>query len=90
MVLDDLRVEQLNDTNGLVENTPAPSGVDTRYRCVIAKQEGNCKANFTRYYYSLTSDACVKVRFIIFRHSLSRFYWFSFTGLGVEGTATII
>ena len=62
IVLDNLSVKQVNESEIVAGNsTVEGANNNTKFSCVINKNIGNCKANFTRYYYSLTSDACVKV-----------------------------
>ena len=34
---------------------------DIHQTCLLDVDIGNCKANFTRYYYSTTNDVCIKV-----------------------------
>ena len=61
IVLDNLSVKQVNESEIVAGNSTVEGANNTKFSCVINKNIGNCKANFTRYYYSLTSDACVKV-----------------------------
>ena len=71
IVLDDLVVKQISEAQEDSEATTTVKTSDVmdvsnktavKQSCVLDKDQGDCSANFTRYYYSLTTDACLKVR----------------------------
>ena len=73
MVLDNLVVKQVSEGEESTEatTTVAPSDdldvsnkTAVKQSCVLDKDPGDCSAKFTRFYYSLTTDACLKVRLI--------------------------
>ena len=78
IVLDDLVVKQISEAQEDSEATTTVKTSDVmdvsnktavKQSCVLDKDQGDCYANFTRYYYSLTTDACLKVQFYIFHFS---------------------
>ena len=62
MVLDNLLVKQINETDALETDIQKqnPSGI--KQECQNDVDAGHCKANFTRYYYSSINVACIKVK----------------------------
>ena len=75
IVLDDLVVKQISEAQEDSEATTTVKTSDVmdvsnktavKQSCVLDKDQGDCSANFTRYYYSLTTDACLKVQFTYF------------------------
>ena len=64
-MLDNLNVTHMKELDNTGTKT-AGSSVSTTTResshpgCLLDKAKGNCSAEFTRFYYSLTADACIQ------------------------------
>ena len=74
MVLDNLVVKQISEAEESTEATTTVADNDdldvsnktaVKQSCVLDKDPGDCSAKFTRFYYSLTTDACLKVNFFL-------------------------
>ena len=60
MVLDNLNVTHVIEDDSRGSSPASTADQSSHPGCLLDKDKGNCSAEFTRFYYSLTADACIQ------------------------------
>merc|ERR1719369_1959431 len=60
VVLDNLNVTHVIEDDSRGSSPDDTTDQSSHPGCLLDKDKGNCSAEFTRYYYSLTADACIQ------------------------------